>query len=252
MAREIQFGPWTTGAVLYGNLKRASDGYLRDVVANAWDAPLTADWDDYDIPLTEDSTTGHYVATAPSGVTLSDGLISIIVYEQVGGSPAPTDTFVGEARATPYVAQVASVSGSVGSVAGAVAGPVAQVSSFTTAGKAEIQQEAEDALAAVGLTTTVTGRIDAAVSSRLATASYSSPPSASTIAAAVWAAVAENSKTYAQIVRGMWSILRGKSSGFGSGASTPVFRDDADSKNRLTFTVDANGNKTAATVNDLD
>ena len=77
-------------------------------------------------------------------------------------------------------------------------------------------------------------------------------PSASTIAAAVWAAVAENSKTYAQLMRGLWALLRGKSSGFGSGASTAVFRDDADSKNRMTFTVDANGNKTAATVNDLD
>ena len=77
-------------------------------------------------------------------------------------------------------------------------------------------------------------------------------PSASTIAAAVWAAVAENSKTYAQLMRGMWSLLRGKSSGFVSGSSTAVFRDDADSKNRMTFTIDANGNKTAATVNSLD
>ena len=75
MAREIQFGPYPTGATLYAVLKRASDGYLRDVVANAWDVPLAADWGDYDIALTEDSTTGHYVATAPSGVAL-DGTVS--------------------------------------------------------------------------------------------------------------------------------------------------------------------------------
>jgi hypothetical protein len=104
----------------------------------------------------------------------------------------------------------------------------------------------------VGLTTTVTGRVDAAVSSRLASADYSAPPSAATIADAVWGYVIENGKSAARIARGIWSILRGKSSGFGSGASTAVFRDDADTKDRMTFEIDANGNKTGATVNDLD
>ena len=63
----------------------------------------------------------------------------------------------------------------------------------------------------------------------------------------------ENSRTFVQIFRGMWSILRGKTSGFvSSGTSSPVFRDDADSKNRLSGTVDANGNRTAITISDLD
>lgn len=46
--------------------------------------------------------------------------------------------------------------------------------------------EAAGAIAAVGLTSTVTGRIDAAVSSRLATAGYTAPPTTAQIAAAVF------------------------------------------------------------------
>jgi hypothetical protein len=48
---------------------------------------------------------------------------------------------------------------------------------------AQVRTEADAALAAVGVTTTVTGRIDAAVSSRLATAGYTTPPSAAAIRA---------------------------------------------------------------------
>jgi hypothetical protein len=50
---------------------------------------------------------------------------------------------------------------------------------------AQVNTEADTALSDVGLTTTITGRIDAAVSSRLATASYTAPPSAATNASAV-------------------------------------------------------------------
>lgn len=49
----------------------------------------------------------------------------------------------------------------------------------------EVQSECDDALQALGYTSTVSGRIDAAISTRLATAFYTSPPSAATIAVAV-------------------------------------------------------------------
>lgn len=55
----------------------------------------------------------------------------------------------------------------------------ATVSSRAT--PAQVNTEADAALADVGLTTTITGRIDAAVSTRLATAGYTAPPSASDI-----------------------------------------------------------------------
>lgn len=59
----------------------------------------------------------------------------------------------------------------------------ATVSSRAT--PAQVNTEADQALADVGVTTTITGRIDAAVSSRLATAGYTAPPSAATNASAV-------------------------------------------------------------------
>jgi hypothetical protein len=75
----------------------------------------------------------------------------------------------------------------------------------------------------------------------------------SSIAAAVWAHVVENSLTAIQIFRGIWSLIRGKSSGFvASSDSSVAFRDDADTKDRITGTVDAHGNRTAVTIVDLD
>lgn len=51
---------------------------------------------------------------------------------------------------------------------------------------AQVNTEADTALADVGLTTTITGRIDAAISTRLATAGYTVPPTAAANADAVW------------------------------------------------------------------
>lgn len=68
-------------------------------------------------------------------------------------------------------------------------------------------------------------------------------PLASGNAAAVWAKTLEGTLTAEQAQRLLLSVLTGKVSGAGTG--TEVFRDLADSKNRVTFTTDANGNRTA-------
>ena len=60
----------------------------------------------------------------------------------------------------------------------------ATVSSRAT--PAQVNTEADTALADVGLTTTITGRIDAATSTRLATAGYTVPPTAAANADAIW------------------------------------------------------------------
>src|SRR6185436_13078399 len=56
---------------------------------------------------------------------------------------------------------------------GAAGAGLTDLGGMSTTMKAQVQQEAEDALAAVGVTTTVTGRIDAAISTRMAT--YTQP-----------------------------------------------------------------------------
>ena len=60
--------------------------------------------------------------------------------------------------------------------------------------------------------------------------------------------VVEGTITLRQAVRLMLSVLTGKSSGGGS--TTVIFRDIADSKNRISATVDTSGNRTAVGTRD--
>ena len=64
--------------------------------------------------------------------------------------------------------------------------------------------------------------------------------------AAIWAYVVEGSYTAVQYMRGMASVLFGKSSGLAGTA--PTFRDTGDTKARVTGTVDASGNRSAVTL----
>jgi len=84
--------------------------------------------------------------------------------------------------------------------------------------------------------------LDADVSSRNAT----TPPAVSDIADAVHDEVIEGALTSRQIQRIMLAPLAGKSTG--AGTDTVSFRDTADAKNRITATVDDNGNRTAVTL----
>lgn len=65
------------------------------------------------------------------------------------------------------------------------------------------------------------------------------------LADAVWDEVVDGAFTARQLQRLMAAILLGKVSGAGTG--TEVFRDLADTKDRVTATVDGNGNRTAIT-----
>lgn len=65
------------------------------------------------------------------------------------------------------------------------------------------------------------------------------------IVSALFATAADGAVTFVQLLRGMASALMGKASGLGT--STGVFRDLADSKDRITATIDSDGNRTAVT-----
>jgi hypothetical protein len=74
------------------------------------------------------------------------------------------------------------------------------------------------------------------------------PPggSSSATATAVWEEVLENSLQAQEIIRLMVSALAGKVSGLDTGS--PVFRDLADAKNRISATTDINGNRSSVTI----
>lgn len=138
---------------------------------------------------------------------------------------------------------------------------------------AQVNAEVDTALADAGVTVAVTGRIDAAISTRLAAASYTapdnssitaikaktdnlpaSPAAASDIPTANDNADAlldradgvETSRTLRQSVRLMLAALCGKASGLAT--TTAVYRDTNDTKARITATVDENGNRSAVTL----
>jgi hypothetical protein len=71
-------------------------------------------------------------------------------------------------------------------------------------------------------------------------------PTAAANAAALFAAVTETGETYLEAIRVMRAALVGKSSGHAAG--TPAYRDRADTKNRISATTDADGNRTAVTT----
>lgn len=73
----------------------------------------------------------------------------------------------------------------------------------------------------------------------------SDPASAANIGTLVLAATVEGSTTVAESLRLANATLGGKASGLDT--TTAVYRDLADSKNRISATVDTNGNRTAVT-----
>lgn len=67
-----------------------------------------------------------------------------------------------------------------------------------------------------------------------------------TISQAVWEYIIESGYTAEEVVRLIASVTAAKSSG---GPGSPVFRDLGDTKNRVTGTADADGNRSAASYN---
>lgn len=97
----------------------------------------------------------------------------------------------------------------------------------------------------------VSGRIDASVGAMAAdtlTASALAADAGTEIAAAVMASNVEGTVTLTESMRLQNAALLGKASGLGT--TTAVFRDLADTKDRISATVDADGNRSAVTLDD--
>lgn len=86
-------------------------------------------------------------------------------------------------------------------------------------------------------------RLDAPVSSRLASSDYAPPPSGSQIAGDVLAAQVESGASVAESLRLANAVLGGKT--VGAGSDTERFRSLADDKDRVVSTVSRNGLRTA-------
>ncbi len=101
----------------------------------------------------------------------------------------------------------------------------------------------------VGSVTGLTAsNLDATVSSRLASASYTTPPTANANADALLdrSSGVETGMTFRQAMRLISSVLLGKIAN--AATTTNTFRDINDSKDRVVSTVDSDGNRSAVTL----
>jgi hypothetical protein len=153
-------------------------------------------WDEDLTGHTTPDSAGDTLGSVATGTPPTASAIADAVWDEARSGHVTSGTF-GEGVAsvqgavTGAVASVTgnvggNVAGSVGSVTGNVGGNVTgSIGSLATQAKADVNAEADTALADAGVTTTVTGRIDAAISTRLASASYTAPLDASGVRSAV-------------------------------------------------------------------
>ncbi len=195
MAAEIPCSA-PTGLTLYAQV-RNSVGKIWNTNSGSFVDYDTANIADYAVAMTEQGTaSGYYTGDFPAA---GAGVYPILVLRQVGGSPAESDPVSNEGSIDWDGLAVRGAGGLVERVEQTFSATDATNNTVQTMGEngqglslipwnpawdADAQSEAADALAAVGLTTTVTNRIDAAVSTR------SIPGDAMTLTAGALAAVA--------------------------------------------------------------
>lgn len=245
MAEQIQVQFSLAAATLYAVI-RNSAGEAWDTVASAFEAYATANLGDYDIALTEQGTASrYYAADFPA---LAAGLYNVAVFRRAGASPAETDPIVamgpawwdGAAFIVPSALDAAGVRTAVGL---ASANLDTQLAALPTAEEnaAEVRTELATELA----------RVDVATSTRAATGD------AMTLTAGERTAIADAHLDRADGIevgltpRGAHRLEAAAAAAklAGAGTDTVTLRNAvADSKVRITATVDEDGNRTAVTT----
>lgn len=90
MANEIRTRYSSTGATIYRQIVRASDGYIYNGTSFSA-VPTAASWSSYSSALVEQSTTQYYYGGFPA---VAAGLYNVYLYLQSGGLSATTDTLL--------------------------------------------------------------------------------------------------------------------------------------------------------------
>ena len=142
--------------------------------------------------------------------------------------------------------------GAVDSVTGNVGGNVVgSIGSLATQAKADVNAEADTALADAGVTTTVTGRIDAAITTRATPANVTSAQTAITdaidalhditaadVVTALMSYSVESGKDYATVLKEVYAILRGKYIADNADPTSVTYYAPDGTTARVTFTLD--------------
>jgi hypothetical protein len=202
------------------------------------------------LTITANKDGAAFASIAPAVTERGDGWYSVAL------TAAHTDTLgdlalhitAAGADPTDLVWQVvldlpgASVSSVTGNVGGNVVGSVGSVTGNVDG---NVTGSVGSVVGAVGSVTGLTAaNLDVAVSTRAAPGdSMGLDPAA---VDAIWDEILDSGYTGRQLVRGFASALMARLSG--ADVNAPVFRDLANTKNRITATTDASGNRTAVTL----
>ena len=153
--------------------------------------------------------------------------------------------------ATPIAASVTgavgSVTGAVGSVAanGITATSIAADAINAAAVKADAVTKIQNGLATPTNITAAAGIAVTSIGANVITAASMNADASTEIATTILATAVDGTTTWAESVRLANSALGGKASGLNT--TTAVYRDLADTKDRISATVDADGNRSAVT-----
>jgi len=210
MAGELSWRHTTTGKTLYVTIRAADKTYWY-ITGSALEALDVTHWANYAIALTETPASSYfYVGTWPAGLTTA-GFYWVDIFQQKSGSAAIGDTIVG--------GLIVSWDGTTAKPWGVDVTHV--LGTIQTAGNIPAE------LAKVPKSDSNVKWNDTAID-------------------AILDEVVEGSLTFRQVLRLLLSALALKSAG--GGTSTITFRNIADDDNRITATVDADGNRTAVTL----
>lgn len=223
---------------------------------------LESGWYSLALTTTHTNTLGdfslHVTSSGADPTDLVRQVVSLLPGDAVTLSGDFTSTMKTSIGTAVAASAVASVTGNVG---GNVVGSVASVTARVTANTDQLAGQTVTAAAGVTFPTSVASPTNITAASGVAlTSAYDPAKTAAqagdamaltsgertTLAGVVWASVIEGTTTALQMMRGFAAALLGKASGLAT--STAKFRDTGDSKDRISATVDADGNRSAVTL----
>jgi len=183
----------TPGSTLYAQVRNGTGQVWNGAAFENYNA---GNWNDYDIALTEQGSCGIFVGTFPAGI--ADGSYTVAVFQQAGGSPAAGDLCLG-LQGAPW--EDGEFSSAIG-VGPAIIGACATATGFSTHDAAAVAT-AILATPANKLATDGDGYVTAENMRGTDDANTTEPPSAASIATAVWGAGTRTLTSAANITAGI-------------------------------------------------
>lgn len=243
---------YTTGSTLY-TVRFDAVGQVFNKDTGLYEAFNGANWAHYAVPQTESGTSGFYFGSMGAGSPA--GLYEIVMYAQVGGTPALTDTFLGSrpfewdgTAAVPLASRLAAASYTPPPSATVVADAAA------TAILADPSTPlANDANGHVGLNfNSITQATAPTTLANITVPNVTNVVASNSVVLAadgLDAVMVEDGINARQALSPILAAAAGAVSGSVPGGGTVTLKNPAGTAARISAVVDANGNRNVITLN---